>query len=235
MIFHGIGVTDIAGRGRVAWGPKSEDYDAVGFLTFFLLPLIPFRFAHVSTGRPAGRDGETTQYHPIRFSVGLLIRAYLMRWTWALILLGALLWWPSFQGLRPGRFRMAVIGTILIFLFFAIRWLVDFFDRRNRRIRWVLGRHYFGSSDPVDWPASRFAGGSNPESIYGTATYAEAVPDLLAAGDYSRAMWAARMTTAVEDRRTGEHLTNEILRDAELQLAIVQVEANPDCWDQVMV
>jgi hypothetical protein len=47
--------------------------------------------------------------------------------------------------------------------------------------------------------------------MFGKESFSSAVPALLEKGDYRSALWAARVGAALEDRQTGERLTDEVL------------------------
>jgi hypothetical protein len=53
-------------------------------------------------------------------------------------------------------------------------------------------------------------------------------------GQISEAMWAARLSTAVENRPEGENLTNTILADPHVQEALEKLKKEPENWKSLM-
>jgi hypothetical protein len=91
---------------------------------------------------------------------------------------------------------------------YIVLWVTD---RRPREIRRLLGPHELGQSDPATWTAESLASVRLPPQMFRTESFADAVPMLLEKGDRSSAMWAARLTVALEDAKTGEALTDCVL------------------------
>src|SRR5207249_1769950 len=108
-------------------------------------------------------------------------------------------------------------------------------DQRARSIRYVLGPHQAGFSDPVTWLDNMRSTIRDPSELYGTHTFAEAVGTLLARGEYSQAMWAARLTTALEYPEEGERLTDQVLEDPGVREAPVEMLSGKKPWEQVMM
>jgi len=234
---HGLGISMCPARGRVQWNRDHEDFDGVECLVFLMMPIVPLRAVHVCRGpTPNPKADDEPRQYPIRWSAGLLFRAIYGRWLWSIFSLAIITFIAGLNAPRAHeRAEASTVALIFVGVFVCSRWVLRRTDRRNRSIRLLLGQHHFGSSDPVHWKSWRFEKGSNPEVIYGTATYAEAVPLMLERGEYSRAMWAARLTCAVEDRYLGESLTNTVLADERVQEAITSVQENPRAWRRLMV
>ena len=57
---------------------------------------------------------------------------------------------------------------------------------------------------------------------------------MLEAREFAQAIWAARLTVALENRDKGEELTDAILQDENVLAAIEQVRKTPDSWSRVM-
>jgi hypothetical protein len=217
----------------VSWG-GTPDRDALECLVFLYLPLIPYKTVHAF-------NWQGTQYRaiPIRWSWGLVARGMLRRWLWASCILGiicgAIAVTEGRGAAMPGfSVGMLVLGVIGVGVSALGWWALAASDRRNREIRRLLGPHQFGSSDPATWTDDLLRAAHGPREAHGTATFADAVPRALAAGALSRAMWAARMSTALEDRAIGEMLTDTVRDDPKVQDALAQVRRDVHCWSQVM-
>ncbi|VTS01858.1 hypothetical protein [Tuwongella immobilis] len=237
MFFHGIGIGKCGKRGNVSWSQGRYDRDSVVAVTVMLLPLIPIRIVHTSnTATSILGEPNDAQEIPLRWSWRFVLAAFLNRW-----LLG-ILWLFTIGGIAAVANnipRKDAIGQFIILLtiqsiILGFRKFVLRGNRRHAQIRWVLGQHALGSSDPATWTTTQLTPPPDPESIYGTATFADAVPELLAAQEFSRAMWAARLCTAIENRHHGELLTTQILRDPDVQRAIAVVSEHPEEWDAWM-
>ena len=237
--FHGLGISVCAGQGRVGWGGEAEDFDAVECVTFLFLPILPFRAVHVSRAlhhHAATEAARESQRWPIRFTPGLVARAVASRWLWGMFVVGIVCLFLAVSLRKPRAkmvFTAVTAGTLSVSCLGL--WLLNESDRRTRAVRQLLGRHCYGSSDPATWQRQHFAETPDPRALYGTATYAEAVPELLKRGEYSRAMWAARLTAALEDPYVGEELTDAVLADPGVQEALRVVRAFPSRWHEAMV
>ncbi len=236
--FHGIGIYRCRARGHVRWGRRTRDYDAVEWVGFFLLPVIPVRALHVAheSSSPFVETDIQTREWPIRWSPSLLARSFVNRWLWLFFLCGLLFGLVFlFHRLPPAKVMGLILATFCLTIFYVSRWLLRRADRRTQAIRILLGRHSQGSSDPIHWRPSRFTDGVRPEAIYGTSSFAEAVPVYLSRREYSRAMWAARLCCALESQTVGEELTDSILADPQVQLALARVQERPDLWERLLV
>jgi hypothetical protein len=230
---NGIGTHLCGSRGYTRWGGQ-PDFDAVECLVFVYLPLIPLKAVH-------SFNWQGTQYQglPIRWSWGLVLHAMLRRWIFVPALGGIV---ASAIGivdyvngrLSPGEYVMIGIGVTVFVLSVAGMWAIHTSDRRNRAIRCMLGRHQFGSSDPATWKDGLLNGVTKPNELHGTSTYADAASKCLSAGAYSDAMWSARLSTALENRTTGEMLTDTILNDPNVQEAVARVVKQPSAWAEAM-
>jgi hypothetical protein len=223
-----MGVDICSGRGFVKWERgKEPDYDAVQFLVFCWLPLLPLRPLHRCM-----REG-TTLSHPLRWSLGLLGAAYLRRWLHVVWVMGIFVMIAGLIGDLPRSTALAVGAGMIAGGCFLLWWLPRL-DRRARAIRSVLGCRDDGSSDPACWTENKLADVSSPEELYGTSSFAGAVLPALSSGNYCEAMWAARLATALEEPGQGESLTDDILAQPEVREAIAHVERNPGSWSKVM-
>lgn len=234
---HGVGVCTCPARGGVRWGERAYDYDGVETLAVLFLPVLPLRAIHVTRGSPyADKDGSEYQEWPIRFSAGLIARAFVARWLWAALGLAVIALFFALASRQPPRRAFGFLTSGLLGgVFFGGRYLMDMTDARNRHIRLLLGRHHLGSSDPASWRPRRFEDGVRPEALYGTTTFADAVPKLLSDKEWSRAMWAARLCVALEDTPLGERLTDEVLERPEVRRVLARLEADPVQWRRVVL
>jgi hypothetical protein len=106
--------------------------------------------------------------------------------------------------------------------------------KRERDTRSLLGLHALGTSDPVSWVDEDRAQVPSPKTMFGSETFAAAVPKLLDAGAWSGAMWAARLSTALENSASGSELTDAVLRHPGAQQALARFRRDPKCWRDVM-
>jgi hypothetical protein len=232
---NGIGTSVCPGRGFAKWA-GTPDSDALECLTIFYVPLIPYKAIHTF------QWNENAYNHvPIRWSIGLLIHAFGRRWLGVLLVAAVVAAVVGAVELFNARSRNPSLGNGLLNLAWflavasALGWgLLEFLDQRTRTIRLLLGRHQYGSSDPAMWTEPLLAGMTGPQSLFGTATYADAVLPLLAAGAYSRAMWAARLSVAFENPETGEELTNTVLEHPGVAAAAKHVKQQPEDWGLVV-
>src|SRR5262249_51468987 len=175
---------------------------------------------------------------PIKWSFDLTIRTFLGGWVWGFGLVGAVLLLIAIidftkQGSMGLGFLLAAIPlfALAITLFFVLRWT----DARNKAIRRVLGANTIGNCDPAHLPTDvleKMSG--NPRVAHRTDTFAEAARAYLHRRSFARAMWAARVCVALEDRAEGESLTDMILQDPEVIAAIEEVRRNAQRWQPLM-
>ncbi|MBY0524908.1 MAG: hypothetical protein K2R98_16000 [Gemmataceae bacterium] len=228
MTVNGIGTSICPARGFVKWGGEA-DCDSIECFVVAFLPLIPFKAIHTF-----GWAGNQYRAVPIRWSVGLILRGMLMRWLWGGVVVGLL--FGIIMLFADKKRDPAAIICFLTLAFaaglgiLALRWT----DRRHKNIRYVLGVHDLGSSDPATWTHDLLENIRPAQEMYGTAGYSHAVEPLLDQGDFSRAMWAARLAVALEDRGNGEQLTDQVLGNPQVQEAIAEVRKNPYSWARVM-
>lgn len=237
---NGFGTMVCGARGHLSWTKKgwldATDYDGVECISAALLPVIPYRPVHIY-GKSSQGAGYQYQYVPIRWSLGLVFRAFLARWLWVPFL-AALIYFivkivdhvdKGWQLAPHEPVELAIASVVLLFPI-CVWWLLRKFDRRNRDLRRVMGPVYLGSSDPVHWKEEHLAQISSPSELYETSTFEQAASRLLSNGEYARAMFAARMCAAVEDRLQGERMTNEILADDVVRERLPQVHLAPLTW-----
>lgn len=236
---NGCGTRVIGARGFVRWGGP-PDHDALECFCLFYLPLIPYKAVHTfgwsfGGGFGVGNMGSYRQV-PIRWTWDLVVVGLLRSWLGLPLVLGLFLVLIGIIGREDLVLRLlaGVAGVVLADGSLLGWWVLWFLDQRHRNLRYVLGPHQAGSSDPATWTDDLLDGIHDPRDLFGTDTFADAVEPLLEAGDYSRAMWAARLTVALEDRSTGEGLTILILGDPDVKDALREVRKSPQRWNRVM-
>src|SRR5262245_30492194 len=215
---NGIGTWFCKAHFDVGWGWD----DAVECAMFLYFPLWAIRVVHL---REDGEDKYTAI--PLAWSDHVVRHAFLRRWlggsiaaaVFVLLLIGFVTWSPPTgeYAAREWAVTKPILTPIAIGLLVVAPvglWFVGRAARRDRDIRRVLGLHALGSSDPVNWVEEDLARMRKTEALFGTTTYAAAVPELLQTGAWSGAMWAARLTTALEGAEVGERLTDEVLQHA---------------------
>jgi hypothetical protein len=84
-------------------------------------------------------------------------------------------------------------------------------DRRDVDIRLILGKHEWGSSDPIYWTDEFLADVVEPVERFECDTYAKLTSTFIETQTWCAAMWAARLCAATEDSQQGETLTESIL------------------------
>lgn len=200
--------------------------DAVECAMFAYMPVWPLRVIHVRIVPGGSFSPENYQAIPLRWSEPLVRHVFLRCWLAGCIGLGILCalllgahalsppqgkayvareWVvlrPILQPLTPCLIIGGITGQILI----------RRSGRRERDIRLLLGVHGLGSSDPATWLDEDLARMTSAPELFGTETYAAAVPQLLQADAWAGAMWAARLSAAREDATIGEALTSEVLK-----------------------
>src|SRR5262249_10760535 len=216
---NGIGTTIIPARGYITWG-KAAAVDSVQWFVIFLIPIVPYKCVHAFNW-----IGNQYLAVPIRWSMGMVIRSALRSWFEVIGLVSAMfaivgaIFWIK-EGLTVGSV-ICTVGTLFCIGTCVLGFLVwGWTDQRARSIRYLLGVHNAGSSDPVSWLDDMRGTIRDPSEIYGTHTFAEAVGVMLAQGEYSRAMWAARLTAALEYPEEGERLTDQVLDDPGVRSAL---------------
>lgn len=240
---NGFGTALCGSKGHLSWAKKgwieASDYDAVECVCMALLPVIPYRPVHVYQKNSQGA-AYSYQRIPIRWSFGLVFRAFLARWLWLPMIAGAIMlivfiadhiekgW--QFQG----NDLMFLVGCVLAMSIPCCVWTaLYFFDRRNRNFRRVMGPSMLGTSDPVTWKEEMLFAALSPQELYQTSTFEQAVDQCLANGEYGKAMFAARMSAALESRSNGEAMTDQILNDPYVAEHLPEVHRNPLKWPAV--
>jgi hypothetical protein len=232
---YGFGEAICKGRGFVRWGQEA-DCDSVVFVTALFVPMYALKTIHTYDW-----NGSHCQAIPIRGSWALVVSAYLRRILYGPLTVGLLLTlvigislFDRGEGLEKMRVTLVLVIVPLLGVSGFGFWFLSHADQRCCKIRWVLGRHNFGSSDPAVWTEELLKTMANTRELFGKDSYAEAVFPALERKDFSRAMWAARLTVALENGDQGEELTDTILQDADVLAAIERIRRDPSSWAQVM-
>lgn len=97
---------------------------------------------------------------------------------------------------------------------------------RDRMIRLLLGPHTWGSSDPATWHESICSDVVDPQ-VLKVDSFAALAQEAIEAEKWGYAMWAARLCVAVENKKVGEALTDEILNDQDVRERLRIVSRNP--------
>ncbi len=226
---NGFGTSLCGSRGDVGWGSK----DGMEWLVAAFMPVIPIKAVHTF-------DWNGNQYRaiPIKWSFDLVARTFLGRWVWGLGGIGVLLLFVGVIDIANQRsmglgLLVAAVPFIAlaILLSVALRWT----DARNKAIRRVLGANTIGHCDPAYLPIDvlKEMAGEAPLA-HGTDTFADAAHAYLRRRCYARAMWAARVSVALEDRAEGESLTDMILEDPDVMAAIEEVRRDAKRWQPLM-
>jgi hypothetical protein len=218
VTFEGIGTAFCSASGDVYWGAEA-DRDAVECFVVLYIPLVPLRAVHVFDHKVnlrlasvvTGIFNREYQYVSIKYRRQLFARALFRRISgplWVLGVLGALFGLLGENVSDAWRIGLGAAGIVLLAGMALSTWSMWWTDRRNKNIRYVLGRHEGGSSDPASWTEELLDTVSPPLELFKTKTYGGAVAGLVAAGKFSQAMWAARLcmpwrtATRANDSRT---------------------------------
>lgn len=254
---NGCGTMCVEARGEVDWGDRLEDADAILAVCFLGVPIVPYRAVHTtgwqSHDPKVGLGGHRYRSIPIRWSWDLVAKAFVWRILFFWVMAGLFFSFTAFAGSKgwskpfPGlggqnaqwldtyRFLIgSVVVALLIVLPFVVRWGLKRIDRRHCDIRLLLGRHLLGSSDPAYWTETHLHLVPPAQNVFGTPTFSEAVPRALESGDFMQAMFAARLTAALGNRRRGEELTDQVLRHPNVQEVLRKLRHDPSRRDEIL-
>ncbi len=226
VTINGIGTSVCGSRGNVGWG----SFDAMEWFVLLYMPLIPIKPIHTFDW-----NGEQYRAIPIRWSLDLLLRTFFNRWMWGVGCLGVLFLLFAAIGPRDNLFFLA-LGLPLVAVAVLIGLILRFGDGRNKAIRRVLGPvGGVGYCDPATLTGKlleQVAG--EPRLMFGTDSYALAAEKMLEQGHFARALLAARLCVALEDRAEGEALTSQILNDRDVAEALLKVKRDAGKWARLM-
>jgi hypothetical protein len=224
------------------WGAD----DAVECFTLFFLPLIPLKSVHIWEEKEGGTTREAVI--PIRESDALVGRVMRRGWSRAFLACGlffgfaAALYYtiahPPPSDPHFARFFRWVSFYWFVTISPVALWVLGalWSSRRADRpckIRILLGPHALGTSDPETWLDDTVAQAVPGLKIWlGAESFAEAAERLLESEDFRHAMWAARMSTACEDRRRGEQITDRILKHPRVSEALEEFRPTASLWER---
>lgn len=209
--------------------------DAVECIVFLYLPVWPLRAVHV-------RDvsEETYEALPIHMSKPLIRQVFLRRWSVGAAVVGAMVLLlfvvkPTREhaGRTDLQLLLGAIGAVLVLGGLFVRWRVQQRASRERDRRSLLGLHHLGNSDPLSW-VSQDSAGISSQTLFGTPTFAEAVPGLLRSQAWSAAAWASRLSAKLEGEAPGEQLTNDVINEPAVAVALAQLRRRRDDWHAIM-
>jgi hypothetical protein len=215
--------------------------DAVECAMFVYFPVWPLRVVHMRD-----KSGDTYEAFPLRWSDQLVQHVMIRRWLTCLIGVGVFLlltlglvtlWPPKDYAAREWAVTKPILTPLapcLVAIGIVGIWLLRPRCRRERDIRRVLGAHALGTSDPASWVDEDLGRVPKAPVQFGTATFSAAVPSLLAVGCWTGAMWAARLSAALEDKMAGDELTEQVLRHAGTQEALGRFRRDRKCWHEAM-
>ncbi len=228
---NGIGTHVCGGRGDVGYG----GYDAMEWIVVFFMPVIPIKAMHVFDWQ-----GDNFRMVPIKWSFDLVFRTFFTTWNWGLLIVGVVVNIIAVVTLFDSRPKEATslilfaVGGVALLLCLAVFLLLRCTGERTRDIRRIIGPHGAGSADPATLTDSAIAPLAEEPPPLGKSSHAEAALELLAMGHYAQAMWAARVSVALEGR-AGEEATSAILADLGVQEALEQVRRDPSAWQSAML
>ena len=235
---NGVGTWFCKAHFDAGWGWD----DAVECAMFLYFPVWPLRTLHVRELRAGSFAPEEYQAIPLRWSNQLVRFVFLRRWLAGLVGLGLVLLltlavvilWPP-QGRAAAEWAVlkpivAPLAPCLIAGGIIGQLTLRYYSRKERDICRVLGPHTRGSSDPATWLDEDLARMPTARLLFGTDTFADAVPKLLTAGAWAAAMWAARLSAARESPTNGAELTDTLLHDPNVQEALSRFRRDPTCW-----
>jgi hypothetical protein len=239
---NGVGTWFCKAHFDAGWGWD----DAVECAMFLYFPVWPLRTLHVRELRAGSFAPEEYQAIPLRWSNQLVCFVFLRRWLAGLVGLGLVLLltlavvilWPP-QGRAAAEWAVlkpivAPLAPCLIAGGITGQLILRYYTRKERNIRRLLGPHSRGSSDPATWLDEDVARMPTARLLFGTESFADAVPKLLMAEAWAAAMWAARLSAARESPTNGAELTDAVLHDPNVQEVLSQFRREPSCWRTTM-
>jgi hypothetical protein len=237
---NGIGTWFCTARYDAGWGWD----DAVECAMFVFFPVWALRVVHVRTIPGGSFQSDSYEAIPLRWSDQLVRRVLLRRWFAGFVGLGLFIlgmvalvtvWPPEGAAAREWAVTkpiFSVLAPCLVVAGFVGQWFLRPQILRERNIRRILGLHALGTSDPATWVDEDLAKMRDPKSLFGTDTFAQAVPKLLEAGAWNGALWAARLSAALEGESGA--LTDQVLRQPGVQEALAQFRRDPRSWPSAM-
>lgn len=213
----------LAGRRGEVRSKKGICYDA--FVVNFGL-MVPFSLGdlvHV-WDIPVTRFGGPAKGLRLRTDPAFKRRALLVNWA-GMSALGMWIGTPFLWGYV--HFALGIAGLITASALTIVTiMLAGGEGSRHRQIRVVLGRHTWGHSDPATWHKSIKQHVQEPQT-FGADSFAKLAIRAMKKGEWSKAMWAARLCALAENQDRGEELTDEILDQDEVRSSLPHVTRNP--------
>lgn len=154
---NGVGTGIVKASRKQDIGGHTQ-FDAVQALIFFFMPIIPYRVIHVLTMQDAGYERQQFQSITLRPALRILAKAYLNGWGNVLMIGGGLglpfiVFAFATMPRQLNRADWICLAVFAVGLFVGVisklLWLV--LDRRDQRIRRIMGPHELGTSDPYYW------------------------------------------------------------------------------------
>ena len=209
--FNGFGTTVCPARGFacIEEGEAGVAFDAVTSYVAFYMPLVPLGCVHTFNWQR-----ETFQQVPLRWSWAMVVSGFARRWAVLFLIIAIVAAANTGAPSRDSSITSThvVVLAVACLTTSAVLYLGFLkFDQRHRRIRRMMGRHELGNSDPASWTDDTLALVPTAAQLYGTATFTDAVPILMASKRFSDAMYAARLAVARENGQAGEKLTDQVL------------------------
>lgn len=131
-------------------------YDAIEAMMGLFLPVLPIKVIHIAD---VTAPRMVSLYHclPLKFAPRIVLKAFLRRWGSVLIWIGlplaVLLTSAQLRkgAVPPGAFFLTCSYGILLVAVLMLLTLRKM-DRRDERIKDIIGPHSYGSADPIYWP-----------------------------------------------------------------------------------
>jgi hypothetical protein len=179
---------------------------------------------------------ENYELHPIRWTLSLVLRAWLRRTS--LVLFCYAIPMLAFAILAivgkndPDGWALLDFCVAAIVAFPVLWGLMRWRDQRSRDIRTVIGNWRLGSGDPATFAPAWIAVGefASAQPLYGVDSFGDGAEDCIKIHNWWGAMFAARMCLLLEDQKRGLELTETILGESEVREAIVEVRSHPERW-----
>jgi hypothetical protein len=236
ILFGGSATPARLGRSIfIGTGPCKAGYDAewgaddaVECFIFFFLPFEPLKSVHIWGGKE-GSTKTRAAVIPIRESATLVFQVRLRAWSRAFLACG--LFFGAIGAYLWDDFNLWFVSILSV----VLGLLGSVWSRRRAdrpcKIRILLGPHALGMSDPATWLDDTVAQAVPGLKIWlGVESFAEGAERLLKSDDFRHAMWAARASTACEDRRRGERLTDRILEHPRVSKALEKIRPTASFW-----
>lgn len=202
-------------------GVKGDgDHDAVLCIAFFGLPIIPLKPVHVFSLK------ETEEYSkiPLRWNVRLIFHVFYR--IYGIIPLSFTAFMLAEAILVNRNWLYAIVSLGLFCFTLDILLATKRIYGRSRNIRLLLGRHKFGSSDPALWARSVLVEFMPELQMPSEISFEKKCRKYMNDKNWLEAIWAARLCCAIESRKIGEALTNEMLANKNVAVLLKDLKLN---------